>query len=149
MRRRAFLSVLGGAISARPLAAHAQQGRQLRRIGVLIGAAESDPQVVAGVAAFKTALGELGWIDGRNIRIDYRFAAANVERMQTFAKELIILQPDLLMGQTTAVIAALQRETRTIPIVFIVVSDPVGSGFVEACRAPAATSRDSLISRRR
>ena len=136
MRRRAFLSVLGGAISARPLAAHAQQGRQLRRIGVLIGAAESDPQVVAGVAAFKTALGELGWIDGRNIRIDYRFAAANVERMQTFAKELIILQPDLLMGQTTAVIAALQRETRTIPIVFIVVSDPVGSGFVESLPRP-------------
>jgi putative ABC transport system substrate-binding protein len=136
MRRRAFLSVLAGAISAGPLAAPAQQGGQMRRIGVLIANAESDPQAVAGVAAFKTALGELGWIDGRNIRIDYRFAAADVDRMQAFAKELVIMQPDLLMGQTTAVIAALQRETRTIPIVFIVVSDPVGSGFVESLPHP-------------
>lgn len=136
MRRRAFLSVLGGTLSAWPLAAYAQQSGQMRRIGVLIANAESDPQNVEGVAAFKTALGELGWIDGRNIRIDYRFAAADVDRMQTFAKELVGLQPDLLMGQTTAVIAALHRETRTIPIVFIIVSDPVGSGFVESLPRP-------------
>jgi putative ABC transport system substrate-binding protein len=136
MRRRAFLSFLGGAISAWPLAAHAQQGGKMRRIGVLMANAESDPQVVAGVAAFKTALGQLGWIAGRNIRIDYRFAAADVDRMQSFAKELVNLQPDLLMGATTGVIAALQRETKTIPIVFVVVADPVGSGFVESLPRP-------------
>jgi putative ABC transport system substrate-binding protein len=136
MRRRAFLSVLGGAIAAWPLATHAQQSGQKRRIGVLLGNAEGDPQAVAGLAAFKTALQELGWIDGRNIQIDYRFAAADVDRMQTLAKELVVLQPDLIMGQTTPVVAALQRETKTIPIVFIIVSDPVGSGFVASLPNP-------------
>jgi putative tryptophan/tyrosine transport system substrate-binding protein len=136
MRRRAFLSVLGGAIAAWPLAAHAQQSGQKRRIGVLLGNAEGDTQAVAGLAAFKTALQELGWIDGRNIHIDYRFAAADVVRMQAFAKELVVLQPDLLVGQTTPVVAALQRETKTIPIVFIIVSDPVGSGFVASLPRP-------------
>ena len=136
MRRRAFLSVLGGAIAAWPLAAHAQQSGQKRRIGVLLGNAEGDPQAVAGLAAFKTALQELGWIDGRNIQIDYRFAAADVDRMQTLAKELVVLQPDLIMGHTTPVVAALQRETKTIPIVFIFVADPVGSGFVASLPHP-------------
>jgi ABC-type uncharacterized transport system substrate-binding protein len=88
------------------------------------------------VAAFKTALQAQGWIDGRNIQIDYRFAAADVDRMHAFAKELVALQPDLLMGQTTPVVAALKRETKTIPIVFVIVSDPVGSGFVESLPRP-------------
>jgi putative ABC transport system substrate-binding protein len=136
MRRRAFLGVLGGAIAARPLAAHAQQSRQMRRIGVLLGNTEGDTQAVAGLAAFKTALQELGWIVGRNIQIDYRFAAADVDRMQTLAKELVVLQPDLIMGHTTPVVAALQHETKTIPIVFIVVSDPVGNGFVASLPHP-------------
>ena len=136
MKRREFITLLGGAAAGWPLAAHAQQSGQVRRIGVLLGGAADDPQIVAGLAAFKTALGELGWIDGRNIHIDYRFAAADVDRMQTFAKELVALQPDLLMGQTTPVVAALQRETKTIPIVFVIVSDPVGSGFVESLPRP-------------
>lgn len=136
MRRREFITLIGGAAAAWPLAARAQQRGQMRRIGVLMANAESDPQVVAGVAAFKTALEQLGWIDGRNIRIDYRFAAADVDRMRSFAKELVNLQPDLLMGATTGVIAALQRETKTIPIVFVVVADPVGSGFVESLPHP-------------
>jgi ABC-type uncharacterized transport system substrate-binding protein len=136
MQRREFISLVGGAATGWPLAAHAQQSGQKRRVGVLLGNAEGDTQAVAGLAAFKTALQELGWIDGRNIQIDYRFAAADLDRMQTLAKELVVLQPDLIMGQTTPVIAALQRETKTIPIVFIIVSDPVGSGFVTSLPRP-------------
>jgi putative tryptophan/tyrosine transport system substrate-binding protein len=136
MKRREFITLLGGAAAAWPLVAHAQQGGRMRRLGMLLGNAEGDPQAVAGLAAFKTALAELGWIDGHNIQIDYRFAAADVDRMQTFAKELVGLQPDLLMGQTTPVVAALQREAKTIPIVFVIVSDPVGSGFVASLPRP-------------
>jgi putative ABC transport system substrate-binding protein len=136
MQRREFLSLVGGAATGWPLAAHAQQSGQMRRIGVLLGNAEGDPQAIAGLAAFKTALQELGWIGGRNIQIDDRFAAADLDRMQTLAKELVVLQPDVIMGQTTPVIAALQRETKTIPIVFIIVSDPVGSRFVASLPHP-------------
>jgi putative tryptophan/tyrosine transport system substrate-binding protein len=135
MRRREFLGVVGAA-AGWPLVAHAQQSGQMRRIGFLLGGAEGDPQIVEGLAAFKTALEGLGWIEGRNIRIDYRFAAADVDRMRVFAKELIALQPDVLMGHTTQVVAALKRETKTIPIVFVLVSDPVGSGFVESLPRP-------------
>jgi putative tryptophan/tyrosine transport system substrate-binding protein len=136
MERREFITLLGGAAAAWPLAARAQSSGQMRRIGVLLGGAESDPQVVAGLAAFKAALGELGWVDGRNVQIDYRYAAADVDRMGIFAKELVALQPDVLLGQTTGVVAALQREAKTIPIVFLIVSDPVGSGFVESLPRP-------------
>jgi putative tryptophan/tyrosine transport system substrate-binding protein len=135
MQRREFISLVGVAATGWSLAAFAQS-RQMRRIGVLLGSAEGDTQAVAGLAAFKTALQKLGWIDGRNIQIDYRFAAADLDRMQALAKELVVLQPDLIMGQTTQVVAALQRETKTIPIVFIIVSDPVGSGFVESLPRP-------------
>jgi len=133
MQRREFIALLGGAAAAWPLAAHAQPSGQMRRIGVLLGGAENDPQVVAGLAAFKAAL---GWVDGRNVQIDYRYAAADVDRMAIFAKELVALQPDILLGQTTGVVAALKREAKTIPIMFLIVSDPVGSGFVESLPRP-------------
>jgi putative ABC transport system substrate-binding protein len=136
MQRREFITLVGGAATTWPLAARAQQSGRVRRVGVLLGNAEDDPQAVAGLAAFKTALQELGWIEGSNIHIDYRFAAADVDRMQVVAKELVVLQPDLLLGHTTPVVAALLRETRMIPIVFIVVSDPVGSGFVASLPHP-------------
>jgi putative tryptophan/tyrosine transport system substrate-binding protein len=136
MRRREFITLLGSAAVGWPLAASAQQSGPMRRIGVLMGTAESDPQIQAELAVFTKALQELGWMDGRNIRIDYRFAAADVDRMQTFARELISQRPDLIVGSTTQVVAALQRETRTIPIVFVVVSDPVGSGFVASLPRP-------------
>jgi putative ABC transport system substrate-binding protein len=133
IRRREFMTLLGGA-AAWPLVARAQQAERVRRIGVLIGLAESDAQ--EGLPAFTKGLAELGWTDGHNVRIDYRFAAADVGRMQAFAKELVGLKPDLIVAQTTPVVAALQRETRTIPIVFVTVSDPVGSGFVASLPRP-------------
>ena len=135
MKRREFVSLVAGT-AAYPLLARADNTERVRRIGVLLGNAADDAQAVAGLAAFKTALQELGWIDGRNIQIDYRFAAADLDRMRAFAKELVGLHPDLLMGQTTPVTAALQRETKTIPIVFIIVSDPVESGFVASLPRP-------------
>ncbi len=135
MKRRAFITLLGGT-ALWPLAAHAQQSGPMRQIGVMLGGAEGDPQIVEGLAAFKTALGEFGWIEGRNVQIDYRFAAADVDRMRVFAKELVALQPDVLVGHTTGVIAALKREAKAIPIVFVIVSDPVGSGFVESLPRP-------------
>jgi putative ABC transport system substrate-binding protein len=136
MRRRQFITLLGGAAATWPFAARAQQGERMRRIGVLIGVAERDPQTAPALAVFTKGLQDLGWIDGRNIRIDYRFAAADVDRMQAFAKELVGLQPDVIVGETTPVVAALARETRTIPIVFVIVSDPVGSGFVASLPRP-------------
>lgn len=136
MKRREFVTLIGGAAAAWPLAARAQQSGPMRRIGALFGGAESDPQIIGSLAAFKTALAGLGWIEGRNLQFDCRYAAADVDRMRMFAKELVALQPDVLMGHTTGVTAALQRETKTIPIVFVIVCDPVGSGFVESLPRP-------------
>jgi putative ABC transport system substrate-binding protein len=135
MKRREFITLVGSAATW-PLAARAQQPSGMRRIGVLLGNAESDPQAQAGVAKFTKALQDLGWNVGRNIAIDYRWAAADLGRMATFAKELVALRPDLIVASTTPVIEALQRETKAIPIVFAVVSDPVGSGFVNSLSRP-------------
>jgi putative ABC transport system substrate-binding protein len=136
MRRREFLGVLGSASIAWPVVARAQQAGPARRIGILMGGAEGDSQSVAGLAALTTGLRQLGWTDGQNIRIEIRWAAGNVERMKELAKELVGLPSDLLVAHTTQPVAALQRETRTIPIVFLVVSDPVGSGFVASLPSP-------------
>ena len=135
MKRREFITLVGSAATW-PLAARAQQPSGLRRIGVLLGNAESDPQGQAALAKFNKALQDLGWIVDYNIAIDYRWTAADLERMAKFAKELVALKPDLIVGQTTPVIEALQRETKTIPIVFAIVSDPVGSGFVNSLSQP-------------
>jgi putative ABC transport system substrate-binding protein len=127
--RREFIAGLGGA-ALWPLAGRAQQGDRVRRIGVLLALDETDPEARAQLSWFTHGLGELGWTDGRNLRTDVRWAGDNVARMQTFAKELVELQPDVILAYTTPATAALRRETRTIPIVFTVVGDPVGSGFV-------------------
>jgi putative ABC transport system substrate-binding protein len=136
LRRHEFITLIGSAAATWPLAVRAQQSGGMRRIGMLLGGAENDPQIVEGLAAFKTALEGLGWSEARNIQIDTRFAGADVDRMGVFAKELVALRPDVLVGHTTGVVAALQREAKEIPIVFIIVSDPVGSGFVESLPRP-------------
>ena len=128
MRRREFIAGLGSA-AAWPVLAHAQQGDPIRRIGVLITGDENDPQAKARISAFTQALAELGWTDGRNVRMDLHWDGGDINRIRAFAQELGGLQPDIILTTTTAATAALQRETRTIPIVFVGVGDPVVSGI--------------------
>jgi putative ABC transport system substrate-binding protein len=135
MKRREFIS-FGGAVIAWPFAARAQQPDRVRRIGLLTGYAESDPEGQSPVAAFRRSLRQLGWIEGRNVRIDYRWAAGEVDLLQKFAKELVDLQPDVVLAVTTPSVTALLKETRTVPIVFVQVSDPVGQGFVVSLARP-------------
>src|SRR6478736_4839578 len=130
MRRREFISLLGGVLAARPLAARAQQAQRMRRIGVLIGFAETDLDVKSWFASFRGALAKLGWTEGSNFRIELRWAADDPDKMKTFAKELVDLRPDAILSVTTPVTDALVRETQTIPIVIATVADPISSGFV-------------------
>jgi len=136
VKRREFITLLGGAAAAWPPVARAQQPGGMRRIGVLMGSAENDSEAQAWVAAFREALQKLGWTEGRNIRIDTRWASADVEAMQRFARELVALQPDLILSQSTPAVAALLQQTRTIPIVFALIANPVGSGFVASFARP-------------
>jgi putative tryptophan/tyrosine transport system substrate-binding protein len=136
MRRREFITLLGGVVGGWPLAARAQQASGMRRVGVLMGYAENDPEAKVFFAGFTQRLAELGWLEGRNLRMDVRWAPGSVERMRIFARELVELQPDVILANSTPVTAALQRETPTIPIVFAVVSDPVGEGFVASLAHP-------------
>ena len=133
--RRQLITALGGAAISWPFAAVAQSG-SIRRIGVLMTAPESDFEYQNFFKIFFKQLQDLGWIEGRNLRIDYRRAGADPDRIRTFAKELVELKPDLLVSQNTPTTAALLQQTRTIPIVFIVVSDPIGSGFVGSLPHP-------------
>jgi putative tryptophan/tyrosine transport system substrate-binding protein len=138
MRRREFIGLVAGAAAIWPLLAQAQQPDRMRRIGVLMAADENDPLGKASLSGFAQGLVELGWTDGRNVRMDLRWAGSNVDRMQTFAKELVDLQPDVIHASSTPATAALQRETRTIPIVFVTVSDPIGEGFIASLPRPGA-----------
>jgi putative ABC transport system substrate-binding protein len=136
MKRREFITLVGGA-AAWPIAARAQQGERMPRIGVLIAGAENDPEVQGWLAAFRQGLENAGWRDGSNVRIEYRYAAAtNAEQTPVRAKELVALQPALILGTSPPVVAALQRESRTIPIIFNGVSDPIGGGFVASLARP-------------
>jgi putative tryptophan/tyrosine transport system substrate-binding protein len=135
MRRRKFIAGLGSA-AAWPGAARAQQPSRMRRIGVLMLFGESEPEGKALLAEFTQGLAELGWTDGRTILMDVRWAASNIDRTRTFAKELVDLQPDVIVASGTPATAALQRETRTIPVVFVIVGDPVGSGFAASLSHP-------------
>jgi putative tryptophan/tyrosine transport system substrate-binding protein len=126
MKRREFITLLGSAAVALPLAALAQQTDKVRRVGVLMGYDEADPEAKALLFEFTQGLSELGWTDGRNLRVDVRWAPGRTDLMHTFAKELVNLQPDVILADSTPVTAALKRETLTIPIVFAAVADPVG-----------------------
>jgi putative tryptophan/tyrosine transport system substrate-binding protein len=140
MKRRDFITLLGGAAVAWPLAARAQQGDRMRRIGVLMAYAENDSEARAYVAAFREALEKLGWTEGRNIEIEIRWAALDLEAMQRFAKELVALEPDLILSHSTPTTVALLQQTRTIPIIFGIVSDPVGCGFVASLARPGGNA---------
>jgi putative ABC transport system substrate-binding protein len=131
MRRREFIALIGGAAAAWPLAGRTQQADRMRRMGVLMPLAADDPVGQARIAALREGLEKLGWIEGRNIRIDTRWmTTGDVESMQRFAKELVALQPDLIITQSTPITATVLQETHSIPIVFALVADPIGSGFV-------------------
>jgi putative tryptophan/tyrosine transport system substrate-binding protein len=136
MRRREFITLLGGAATAWPLAARAQQASRVRRIGVLMPGTESDQDGQSRVTAFQQGLAKLGWTDARNVQIDYRWGALDPDRMRTFATELVGLRPDVLFAGNTTALAALQRATRSIPIVFTLVADPIGGGFVASLARP-------------
>ena len=136
MRRREFLSLVGGTVVVWPLTARAQQPERMRRIGALIAFAENDPEQRARNTAFLNRLEELGWKDGRNLRIDYRFSEGDPERMRAHARELVALSPDLILVQTNPALTALLQTTSTVPCVFVQVSDPVDSGFVKSLAHP-------------
>jgi putative tryptophan/tyrosine transport system substrate-binding protein len=135
MKRRDFIAGFSGAV-AWPVVPRAQPSEPMRRLGVLMAYGDEDPEAKAWLAAFLRGLRELGWAEGRNLRIDIRWTAGSSERIRRSAKELVDLQPDAILSDTTPVTAALKRETRTIPIVFMTVSDPVGSGFVASLARP-------------
>jgi putative ABC transport system substrate-binding protein len=141
MRRRQFLGVVG-AVAAIPLAARAQQ---MRHIGVLVVSAKDDPDTVARLAGLRQGLERLGWFEGRNIRIDYRYAAGRTDQFQALAKELVALKPEAILAHSTPIATALQRESRAIPIVFVNVSDPIGSGFIASLARPGGNLTGILL----
>jgi putative ABC transport system substrate-binding protein len=140
MRRRQFIALLGGAAVAWPLAARAQQAERMRRVGVLNYLAADDPDSSPRVVAFAQALQGLGWIDGRNIQIDYRWGGGDLDRSRRYATELVALGSDVILVSSGSALAALQNVTRTVSIVFVSVSDPVGAGYVASLARPGANT---------
>jgi putative ABC transport system substrate-binding protein len=140
MQRRDFIKLIAGSTAAWPLAAHAQQAERVRRIGVLVGLAANDPKGQATIAALLRALQQLGWVDGRNARIDYRWGAGSADDMRKYAVELVTLAPDVMVATGGASVGPLLQATRTVPIVFANVPDPVGSGFVESLSRPGGNA---------
>jgi putative ABC transport system substrate-binding protein len=144
MNRRDFIAALGGAV-AWPLAAKAQQGERMRRLGVLMNLAADDPEAQVRLIAFRQGLQALGWSDGRNILIEYRWGAADVARARKLAAELVALAPDVIMASVSAAVAGLQEVTRTVPIVFASVVDPVGAGFVASLARPGGNTTGFIL----
>jgi putative ABC transport system substrate-binding protein len=139
MQRREFITLLGGA-AVWPLAARAQLAERMRRVGVLLTTAADDPESLARVGAFLQGLQELGWTDGRSVRIEYRWGSGNAERIRKFAAELVALAPDVILANGTTAMGPLLQATRTLPIVFVSVSDPVGAGFVNSLARPGGNA---------
>jgi putative tryptophan/tyrosine transport system substrate-binding protein len=145
--RREFITILGAA-AAWPLAGHTQQPGRMRRVGALIAFPENDPNTQAFVTAFAQALGRFGWVEGKSIRIDYRFAAGDPTLYKTYAAELVGLAPDAILAGPTPAVAALREQTRTIPIVFLLVVDPVALGFVQSFARPGGNITGFSVFRR-
>ena len=140
MRRREFISLIGGGAAAWPLAARAQQTERMRRIGVLMSTAADDPEGQARIAAFQQGLQQFGWTIGRNVRIDSRWPAGDAERTRRYAEELVALAPDVVLATGSAAAAPLLQATRTVPVVFVIVPDPVGAGFVNSLARPGGNA---------
>jgi putative ABC transport system substrate-binding protein len=145
MRRREFISLIGSVAATWPLAALAQQGEQMRRIGVLMNRPEGDPEGQPRLAAFKEALEQLGWKEDRNIRIDVRWGEDKFELERKYAAELVALKPEVILASGTMSVSALQALSRTLPIVFAAVADPVGAGFVESMARPGGNATGFMI----
>jgi putative tryptophan/tyrosine transport system substrate-binding protein len=141
MKRREFILALGGAAAAWPLAARAQQGERVRRIGVVTGGSTGeDSDAKANIAAFRQGLQQSGWTDGGNVRIDYRWGSGSAENIRKYAAELVALAPDAILAVGTSTMAPLLQATRTVPIVFVNVADPVGAGFVDSVSRPGGNA---------
>ena len=141
MKRREFITLLGGAAAAWPLAAHAQQAAtKVRRIGVLMSASADDPDALAWISAFAQGLQERGWSVGGNVRIDYRWGAGDLDRFRKYAAELVALAPDVILAKAASIVGALQQASRTVPIVFVTTVDPVGGGLVESLARPGGNA---------
>ena len=149
MQRREFITLIGGA-AAWPLAARAQQPDRMRRIGVLMPFAESDPGYQGSITSFREALVKLGWVEGRNLRIDYRWAGGDVGKLPGYAAELVALKPDAIFVMNSVAVAALQRASRSVPIVFADLPDPIAAGFVSSVARPGGNITGlALYSQRR
>src|SRR5262245_3819404 len=144
MRRRTFITLLGGAAAAWPLAARAQQER-VRRIGVLMPNAADDPEYQVRMTAFLQELAQLGWIDGRNVRIDTRWGGGDADRIRKYAAELVGVAPDVILANSSAALASLLQATRTVPIVFTAVADPVGAGYVDSLARPGGNATGFIV----
>ena len=140
MKRREFIALLGGAVAAWPIVAHTQQADRVRRIGVLVGASADGMDAQARQAVFLQGLQQLGWTDGRNVRIDYRWGAANADDIRKYAAELVALTPDVILAAGNAPVERLLQASRIVPIVFVIVLDPVGSGFVDSLSRPGGNA---------
>ena len=139
MRRREFIGLVGSVAAAWPVAASAQQSDRMRRVGLLSGGRADDPEIQARVTAFVQALQQMGWTDGRNVRIDYRWGEGNADTIRKSTAELVALSPDVILTPGGPALERLRQVTRTIPIVFVITPDPVGSSVVESLRGRAAT----------
>ena len=140
LHRRQFIALLGGAAAAWPLAARAQQGERMRRVGVLMNLTAADDDASPRVTALAQGLQQLGWTAGRNVRIDYRWGAVDADRSRRYATELLALAPDVILASSSPAVAALQQATPTVPIVFVNIIDPVGAGFVDSLAQPGGNA---------
>src|SRR5262245_55321189 len=140
MRRRAFITLLGGAAALWPVAVRAQQPQRMRRIGVLMSLTADDPDAPPRVSAFAQGLQERGWTVGGNVRVEYRWGANDLDLFRAYAAELVALKPDVIVATASSIVAALQQASRTVPIVFVSTIDPVGNGFVASLAKPGGNT---------